>query len=227
MTGLAGLALASLAFVGTHFLMSHPLRAPMVKALGERGFGLVYIIVSFATLYGMTRYYGPASVEAPAPYWDPGQAGWIAATILMWLGGILFVGSLMRNPAFPTGGKPVTRIGAARGVFAITRHPMMWGFAIWALVHAIVHPTLASLIVSAAIAILALGGAAGQDHKKARLLGDPWRDWVRRTSFVPFGCGFASPGAFALIGGTLLWLAATWGHEALGYRPAGIWAFFP
>lgn len=226
MTGVVSLVLASAAFVGTHFLMSHPLRAPMVKALGERGFGLVYIIVSFVTLFGMTRYYGPASTEAPVPYWDPGQVGWIVATVLMLLGSILFVGSLKRNPAFPTGGRPVTHIGAAIGVFAITRHPMMWGFAIWALVHAIVHPTLASFVVSAAIAVLALGGALGQDDKKAKLVGEPWRDWVERTSFIPFGRGLASPGTFALVGGTLLWLGATWAHGALGYHPAGIWAFF-
>ena len=66
----------------------------------------------------------------------------------------------------------------------------------------------------------------GQDRKKARLVGEPWRDWVRRTSFIPFGRGLASPGGFALIGGTVLWLGATWAHGALGYRPAGIWAFF-
>ncbi len=226
MTSQVSLVLASFAFVGTHFLMSHPLRAPMVRALGERGFGLVYVVVSFVTLYGMSRYYGPASAEAPEPLWAAGQGGWIAATILMLNGAILFVGSLRRNPAFPTGGKPVTEIGAARGVFAITRHPMMWGFAIWALVHAIVLPTLAALTISAAIAILALGGAYGQDAKKAKLVGEPWRDWVRRTSFVPFGRGLASPGVFALVGGTLLWLAATYAHGALGYRPAGVWAFF-
>ena len=226
MTGLGCLALASMAFVGTHFLMSHPLRAPMVKALGERGFVLVYTIVSLLTFTGMIRCYGLAAAEAPGAYWNAGPAGWIAATILMWLGSILFVGSLMRNPAFPTGGKRVTHIGAARGVFAITRHPMMWGFAIWALVHAIVVPTAASLMLSAAIAILALGGAYGQDHKKQKLIGEPWRDWMRRTSFAPFGCGIALPGAFATIGGTVLWLAATWAHGALGYRPAGVWVFF-
>lgn len=225
MTGLGALALASAAFVGTHFAMSHPLRAPMVRVLGERWFGLVYMLVSFVTLYAMTRYYSPAAAESPGALWDAGQAGWLLATLLMWLGSMLFVGSLLRNPAFPTGGKPVTHIGAAKGVFAITRHPMMWGFAIWALVHAIVFPTLASLTISAAIAILALGGAYGQDFKKTKLIGEPWRDWVRRTSFLPFGRGFASPGTFALIGGTLLWLAATWAHGALGYRPAGIWAF--
>lgn len=224
MTGLGALILASAGFVGTHFAMSHPLRTALVRMFGNRGFALVYSAVSIVLLWAMSRFYGPAMAEAPDAYWDAGQAGWIIATILMWIGSILFVGSLLRNPAFPNPGRPVTSIGAARGVFAITRHPMMWGFAIWALVHAIVLPVAASLVVSAAIAILALGGAAGQDAKKARLVGDPWREWMRRTSFVPFGRGFASPGGFALIGGTLLWLAATWGHGALGYRPAGIWA---
>lgn len=224
MNALVTLELASAAFVGTHLLMSHPLRPALVGVLGERGFTLVYSIISFALLYAMTRFYGPATAEAPDALWDAGQGGWIAATVLMWIGSILFVGSLRRNPAFPNPGKPVTHIGAAKGVFAITRHPMMWGLAIWALVHAIVLPTLASLTVSATIAFLALVGAAGQDRKKARLVGEPWRDWMRRTSFVPFGRGVASPGAFALIGGTLLWLAATWAHGALGYRTAGIWA---
>ena len=225
MTGMMGLILGAIAFVGTHFLMSHPLRGPMVRALGERGFSLIYVAVSFATLYLLVRFYHRAFADSPAVLWDAGAVGWIVGTVLMWAGSILFVGSLRRNPAFPTGGRPVAEIGEARGVFAITRHPMMWGFAIWALVHVIVNPTPAAIVVSAAIAILALGGAAGQDRKKAKLIGEPWRDWEQRTSFVPFGRGLASPGGFALIGGTLLWLAATWAHGALGYRPAGIWAF--
>ena len=226
MNGLGCLALASAAFVGTHFLMSHPLRAAMVKALGERGFAVAYSLVSIVLLWAMSHYYGPASGDAPGLLWGVGRPAWIIATILMLFGSILFVGSLRRNPAFPTGGKLPTSIGEPRGPFAITRHPMMWGFAIWALVHAMVVPTAASLTVSAAIAILALGGAAGQDAKKSALVGEPWRDWMRRTAFVPFGRGFASPGTFATIGGTLLWLAATWGHGALGYRPAGVWVFF-
>ena len=41
----------------------------------------------------------------------------------------------------PGRGSRSTRIDEPRGVFAITRHPMMWGFALWALVHAIVNPT--------------------------------------------------------------------------------------
>jgi uncharacterized membrane protein len=225
-TGIGCLALASGAFVGSHLLMSHPLRSGLVRTLGERGFALAYTAISIALLYLMTRWYGDAADQAPAHLWDLGTAGFIVATLLMWLGSVLFVGSLRRNPAFPRPGRPVTRIEEARGVFAITRHPMMWGFALWALVHAMVVPSVASLIVSAAIGGLALVGAAGQDAKKERLIGDPWRDWNARTSFVPFGRGFDLPDNFALIGGTLLWLAATYAHGALGYRPAGVWAFF-
>ena len=47
---LANLVAACLAFVGTHFAMSHPLRAGMVRALGEKGFQGVYTLVSLATL---------------------------------------------------------------------------------------------------------------------------------------------------------------------------------
>ena len=226
MTGLGALALASVAFVGTHFAMSHPLRAAIIRALGERGFAGAYSLVAVGLLWAMTIFYGPASAAAPQPVWDAGEVGWAVATLLMWIGSILFVGSLRRNPAFPRPGKPATKIDAARGVFAITRHPMLWGFIAWALVHAIVNPNLASLIVSAAVAILALGGAAVQDAKKEKLIGAPWREWISRTSFAPFGRGFASPGTFASVGGTLVCLAATWAHGALGYRPAGIWVFF-
>jgi uncharacterized membrane protein len=226
MSGIAILALASAAFVGTHFLMSHPLRASMVGALGEKGFAGVYTLVSLATFGWMIWAYPAAAAEAPQPLWDAGRAGFGAATLLMWLGSVLFIGSLRRNPAFPRPGKPIEKFDEPNGVYAITRHPMMWGFALWGVVHAIVNPTTASLILAATIAFLALVGAALQDSKKEQLMGEVWRDYRARTSFVPYGNGLKSADAFALVGGTLLWLVATWAHAALGYRPAGIWAFF-
>ena len=226
MSGVEMLALASGAFVGTHFLMSHPLRVPMISALGEKGFSGVYSLISLVLFGWMIWAYPVASAEAPELLWDAGRWGYVAATLLMWLGSVLFVGSLRRNPAFPRPGKPITHIDEPRGVYSITRHPMMWGFTLWAVVHAIVNPSRASLIVSAAIAVLALVGAALQDAKKKRLLGDVWRDWTAKTSFIPYGRGLKSADSFALLLGTLLWLAATWAHGALGYRPAGVWAFF-
>lgn len=225
MTPLALLSLFAALFVGTHFAMSHPLRGPMIKALGQGGFMGVYVLVSLVTLGGMAHFYGGAKAEAPDDLWARPEWLWGVATALMWIASVLLVGSFRSNPAFPAPGKPVTHIADPRGVFAITRHPMMWSFAIWALVHAMINPVMAALVTSTAIAILALGGAAGQDAKKEKLIGEPWRDWEARTSFVPFGRGFAMPDAFALIGGTLLWLAATWAHGALGYLRAGVFHF--
>jgi uncharacterized membrane protein len=225
MSGLTMLIVASLAFVGTHFLMSHPLRAGLVARLGEVGFTISYTIVSLLTFGWMIWAFPAASAETPAPLWDAGQVGWIVATLLMWLGSVLFIGSLRRNPALPRPGKRIEKIDEPNGVYSITRHPMMWGFALWAIVHAIVSPTAASLVLSFTIAFLALVGAALQDGKKAKLMGDVWVDWRSKTGFIPYSRGLKSADGFALIGGTLLWLAATWAHGALGFRPAGIWAF--
>lgn len=226
MTGVGMLTLASVAFVGTHFLLSHPLRAPMVSALGERGFAATYSLIALLTFGWMIWAYPDASAAAPQPLWDAGRWGFIFSTLLMWLGSVLFMGSLRRNPAFPRPGKVIERIDEPHGVYSITRHPMMWGFTLWAVTHVIVNPTTASLILSAAIAFLALVGAALQDAKKERLLGEVWADWKSKTSFVPYGRGLKSADGFALLTGTIVWLAATWAHGALGYRPAGVWAFF-
>ena len=42
------LILATAAFVGSHFWMSHALRANMVRRFGEGGFAIIYSLVSFA-----------------------------------------------------------------------------------------------------------------------------------------------------------------------------------
>ena len=215
MSPLVLLGLAAFSFVATHFIMSHPLRASLVARLGERGFAIAYTVVAFITL-GWTIW---AFVRVPAetPLWIAGDAAWLVASLLMWLGSILFIGSLRRNPALPRPGKVIERIDDPSGVYAITRHPMMWGFALWALVHAIVDATPATLILTTAIAFLALVGAGFQDDKKSRLMGPAWVEWKARTSFVPFARGGAIPGMFALVGGTLLFFAATWVHPPAGF----------
>ena len=212
------LTLALLAFVGTHFLMSHPLRAVMVARLGDNGFQIVYSLVSFATL-GWAAY---AFREAPIGMllWTAGDALNIAATAIMFIASVLLAGSFIGNPALPQPGADKLALQKAAGVFAITRHPMMWSFAMWSLAHVLVSPRPAVLILSGAVALLALGGAAGQDVKKAKLMGDAWNGWVARTSFMPKP---AWPGRTALIGGTLIWLAATWAHPIAGAPTAGIW----
>jgi uncharacterized membrane protein len=96
---------------------------------------------------------------------------------------------------------------------------MMWSFAVWAAVHLTILAMPKALVFDGTIIIMALFGAAGQDAKKRRLMGDAWHEWTAQTAFIPFTRGIANPGAVALIGGTLLFFLATWLHPI----PAGFW----
>jgi uncharacterized membrane protein len=216
---LASLALATLAFVGSHFAMSHPLRRRLIGIFGEAGFSLFYSIVSAVTLLWMILSY--RSLDAYAPMWIAPDWWWNASSGVMLVALILLVGSLIRNPAFPHPGAQPEPPKAAAGVFAITRHPMNWAFILWALVHLSVWGSVPNLIVGGGILILALFGSIGQDRKKVKAFGAPWRQWMDRTSFVPFAAlvtGRASwraamPHWIALVGGTALWLLLTWYHD--------------
>jgi uncharacterized membrane protein len=209
-----GLFFSAIAFVGTHFLLSHPLREPLVRRLGERAFQGVYSLIAIALFVAMIWFYRVIGDEPRL--WEPGPVAWVAGELLMWLGSILFVGSFVGNPALPGAAGPK---GGPKGVFAITRHPMMWGFALWAAVHLMVVAIPKALVLDGAILLLAGVGAALQDRKKAGLMGDAWHEWTAQTAFWPFARGLANPGAFALVGGTLLFLLVTWLHPL----PVGVW----
>jgi uncharacterized membrane protein len=219
------LLLAAIAFVGTHFLLSHPLRAPLVRAAGERAFLGIYSVVAIASFIWMVVAYRAA--PRTVPVWSAGDGLWALATVLMLIASVLLAGSLVGNPAFPKLGAP--NAGTPRGVYAVTRHPMLWSFAIWGFAHILVYPTAKTFTLTSAIIILSLAGASLQDRKKERLQPDVWPLWERQTSYVPFGAiidGRARLGGFgltAILGGLVFWLAATWAHIPLGGWPAGVW----
>jgi uncharacterized membrane protein len=111
----------------------------------------------------------------------------------------------------------------------VTRHPMLWAFAIWGGVHIMIYPVAKNIIVAGAIIVLSLVGAALQDRKKAGLDAQGWGAWESRTSYWPFAAivqgraRFGGFGGHALGGGVVLWLLATWAHIPLAGFPAGIW----
>lgn len=218
MIATVSLALATLAFVGTHLAMSHPLRTRLVQSLGEQWFAILYSAVSFITLGWMILAYR-ATENSYFLWMAPGWAGPVASGVML-LACILLAGSFFRNPAFPHPGAKPRAIRAASGVFAITRHPMNMAFILWALVHIALWGALPNLIVASGILALALVGSIGQDHKKLNVIGEPWREWMGRTSFMPFGALLSGRAKWSALGeawpaallGLLLWLAVTWLH---------------
>ena len=112
---------------------------------------------------------------------------------------ILLLGSLIRNPAL-AGTATSAATAEARGVYAVTHHPMMWAFTIWGFSHILVYPIAKNIILSGAIIVLALVGAALQDRKKAKSDPKAWPAWQSRTSYLPF----ATPAPARLACSTLI-----------------------
>lgn len=223
MDSLTSLVAAAVAFLGTHFALSHPLRAPLMARLGEAGFRGLYSLVALATFAWMVlafRAVGPGG----EPLWNGTvDALWAVAALLMLIASVLLIGSFIRNPALPG---PRAKSHAAlevHGVFHVTRHPMMWAFALWTAAHILISPTPRSLVLAGTIGFLALVGAHMQDRKKALLMGAAWTDWSALTSFWPRLGGLASAGAIPWLGGFSLWLLASWAHIPANGVAAGVW----
>jgi uncharacterized membrane protein len=221
MSDLAWLIIAISAFVAGHELLSHPLRAPLVAKLGDRGFMLVYSVVALGTLGLAVQLW--KAIE-PNRLWTAPHWLHIICVIAMAFAAILFVGSVTApNPALmgmPAGGRP-------RGVQRITRHPMMWSFAIWGFVHIIMSADSRTIVLASGIITLALFGAAMQDGKK-KAQNPAYGDHMAATGFMPFGAQLrgraawssALPGLVATVGGLALWALLLWGHPLVIGLPA-------
>ncbi len=211
---------ANIAFVGTHFAMSHPLRSPLVRMLGAGGFQIAYSLVSFATL-GWVYFAFIAAPPADLP--GSGEIGWIIATLLTLPAMILLAGSFAGNPALPSPKAEAQALAEPKGVFRVTRHPMMWSFGLWAASHMVLFWSTRTMITAAAMGFLALVGAKMQDRKKEALMGESWAQWESKTSYWPRWGQLFSVGAVPMIAGTVLWLAGSWLHLWQAGIPAGVW----
>lgn len=217
---LLSLSAAAVAFVGTHFALSHPLRAPMVRMIGAGPFLGLYSLVALATFAWMVVAFRAAP---PADLGGSGELGWIVATVLTLPALVLFLGSLRKNPALPDPGAAKAAAREPGGVFAVTRHPMMWGFALWAAAHIVLWWSTRTLIVASAVLFLALVGAHMQDRKKRVLMGDTWNGWEAKTGYWPRWTALPRAGWLLWLVALALWLAITWSHIHAAGVPAGIW----
>lgn len=216
------------AFAGLHLLLANdPWRAKLVAAVGEKGFRLLYSAQSAVLLVGTILLYRRTT---PDVIWAAPDGLMHLAAPLMLVAAILFVGSLTpANKAMA----PTISAAPATGVMRITRHPMMWAIAIWAVVHATLSGNVATIALCFGLGFVALVGASLQDSKKARQMGENWAGYARETGWWPLEAQIAGrqpwrtlwPGAWPILGGTALWLLATWLHPYLGGPQVPPWLF--
>jgi uncharacterized membrane protein len=179
------LLIAAVFFVGIHvFVSGTSLRGAIVARTGEKVYQAAFSAVSVLGLIWLGWAF--AAVE-PASLW--GQAGGARpVTQVLTLLAFLFVAIGVATPS-PTavGGEAALREGvAARGILRITRHPFLWGVAIWAVAHLLVSVDLADLIFFGSLLLLAVVGPPSIDAKRRRAFGEQWTRFADSTSSVPF-----------------------------------------
>ena len=212
------LLLAALLWVFVHVGVSGTrLRDAVVEKLGEKRFMLAFSISSVVAIVLLVLAWRNA--ETTFLWAAPGWLRWILA-VLMLPGFVLFMASHKRNPT-AVGNKGLGE--EPRGIQRVTRHPMLWSFAIWALVHVLGNGDTASLVFFGAFLVTALAGMPSIDAKLARRSPEAWRGFAEKTSILPFGAIMAGRNRLVLseigwmppVVGLVLWAALMHFHRGI------------
>jgi uncharacterized membrane protein len=183
MDPMAMLALATVVFLATHYVSSTPLRSGLVALLGENGYLGLYTLVSLVTLGWMIWAY----VRAPYEGLWIGDEFKVWTVVLMPASLVLIAcGVLTRNPSAVRQERALQAMGEPRGILRVTRHPILWGIALWAAVHLISRGDAASLIFFGGFLLLAASGTVLQDQRKDKMIGVDWKRFALTTSNFPF-----------------------------------------
>jgi uncharacterized membrane protein len=182
---MANLVAAVVFFLGIHFGVSGTaLRGRLVKLIGEKAFRGLFALTSVAGLIWLIRAY------AAAPYirtWGRLIGLDVLAQLLMLIAA-LFVVVGVSTPSPTTAGmeSQLTRAVQVRGITRITRHPFLWGVALWAFVHFVINGDLAAALVFGSLLLLAVAGTSSIDAKRRRAYGASWEHFSSETSNLPF-----------------------------------------
>jgi len=160
MTPTAMLALATAAFIVTHFVSSTPLRPALVARIGERPYQGLYVVVALITLGWM----GWAFAQAPRePLFSALRE---TPYVLMPIAFVLLACGFGRNPTIVGAEKLLKSEEPARGMIRVTRHPIMWAFMLWAVAHILARGDVKSLIFFGGLFVVAALGTVFMDLRK-------------------------------------------------------------
>ncbi|MFM9865001.1 MAG: NnrU family protein [Micropepsaceae bacterium] len=161
------------------------LRDGLVKAAGEKTYLGAFSVASVAGLVWFAISYNRASAEGSELLWNLGPAVRHSGMIVMAISAFFVVtGLLTPNPT--TVGMEAAATREATGIVRITRHPFLWGVALWAAFHLAANGDAASAVFFGTFLVLAVAGTFSIDAKRSRKMADGWIGFAGRTSNVPF-----------------------------------------
>jgi uncharacterized membrane protein len=174
MAGWAEYATALAAFVLAHVLPTRPrIRGRLTAIAGERGYLVLYSLVSLGLLYWLIL----AAARAPfVQLWPfaPWQL-WVPNLVLPPVVLLVTCGVGIANP-FSFGGKTGPEaLGAfdpeRPGITAVTRHPLLLGILLWAIAHLVPNGNLAHGLLFGIFALMAVLGMWVLDRRRRRQWG--------------------------------------------------------
>lgn len=195
------LVAATLVFLATHFIPSTPLRPALVRTMGQWPYVGVYSLIALLTLGWMIWAYIGTPRE---PLW-PGIR-WITYA-LMPIAFVLLACGFWRNPTIVGAEGLLRSQDPARGMIRVTRHPIMWGFMLWAAAHILARGDTKSLVFFGAFIVLAGVGTLLMDARKKA--NPDWPRFAAVTSHIPFV-------AIAQGRNRLVWREIGWLRPAIG-----------
>ena len=180
---MALLIIAALVWIAIHLGLAGTLvRDSVVQRIGPAAFRGVFSFLSIVVLVFLVVAWRVA----------PSTLLWVAPDWLRWLLVFAMLPAFVLLVASVSGPNPTMigpRNGGAqppRGVIRVTRHPMLWSFALWSAVHIIGNGDTAAIIFFGAFLMTALIGMPSIDAKLARRDIGSWLPLSAATSIVPF-----------------------------------------
>lgn len=223
---LLNLIAAATFFLAIHLLVSGaPVRDALVGRIGPGPYMGAFSLVSVAGLVWLGFAFAQAR-HAPSSgvYWTVTPITRVVQIGLQLLAILLVVTGLStRNPTSVRQEGALDRPDVVRGVLRITRHPFLWGVAIWAGGHLLVNGDAASIILFASLLGLALAGTVSIDAKRRRALGAKWDAFASQTSNAPFAAivkgrqrlSLGEIGWWRIVLAVGVWGVLVWAHPIL------------
>jgi len=185
---MTGFTLALTGFVLLHIgVAATGLRAALVSRIGEGPYRGLFALASAGLLTWMILAFGAARAAGLGDiYTPPGWGRYVAQGLTLAAFLLAVTGLLTPGPTTAGFEGTLAKPEPAKGILRITRHPFLWGVALWSCGHLFANGERHAVMLFGALGLMALYGTRSIDRKSAARNPEDWERFRAVTSNVPF-----------------------------------------